>query len=484
MQSIAWTGAVRWGSQIVTWGITILVARILSPEDYGIVGMAAVFFGLVNLVNDFGISTSLVILPDLEENQVAQINSVALIVGIVCFILSCGAAVPISWFYGVPELRWVVIVMSSSFLITAFRAIPQGLLEKELRFKRIALINGVKHLTTAVSTLTLALLGFGYWALVVANLVEAGISTGLTVLSRPHGFARPNLKAIKRATSVSSHITIGNLSWFVYSNADYVVAGRFLGKAALGVYNFAFLLASMPVDKITSIVTKVSQAFLSAVQTDKAEIRRYVLGLTEGLSLVTFPLTWGLALVAEDFVPLILGDHWLGLVAPLQILAFYSSVRSVTPVLAPVLNVTGQTRYGMRLSVVFAIVLPVGFIVATHWGVVGLALSWVVLHPFFLAGFIWRMSDVIDLPVRRYLGAAWPAFSSSALMAAALLSMRYLPIEKGWLLLALKIVAGAAVYVVSMMGIHRTRWRQALNALKRIRKRANEAPEAAPGAAQ
>jgi PST family polysaccharide transporter len=469
MRSIAWTGAVRWVSQIITWGITVAVARILTPDDYGIVGMAAVFFGLVNLINDFGISTSLVILPDLDRNQVAQINSVALLIGAVCFVASCGIALPLGAFFGVDELPVVIVVMSLSFLITSFRAIPQGLLEKDLQFKRIAFINGTKHLTTALSTLALALAGAGYWALVLANLVEATVSTGLMVASRPHGFARPRLKALKRATSVSSHITLGNLSWFVYSNADYVVAGRFLGKTALGFYNFAFLIASMPVDKITSVVTKVSQAYLSAVQDDHGEMRRYVLGLTEGLALVTFPLTWGLALVSEDFVPLLLGDQWIGLIAPLQILAFYSSVRSVTPVLAPVLNVTGQTRYGMLLSMVFAVVLPVGFVIASRWGVVGIAASWVVLHPFFLAGFVRRMSTTIGLGVWRYLGAAWPAFSSCVLMAAAIIALRQLPIDQGWLLLGLKIATGAAVYSLAMLTLHRSRWRRALAALKVLR---------------
>lgn len=469
MQSIAWTGAVRWLSQLITWGITVAVARILSPEDYGIVGMAAVFFGLVNLINDFGISTSVVILPDLDAKEIAQINSLAVLVGLACFAASCGAAWPLGAFFGVAELPWVVIVMSGSFVITAFRAIPQGLLEKDLRFKRIAVIHGAQHLATAISTLVFALVGLRYWSLVLAYLVQASVSTGLMVASRPHGFARPKLAGLKRSTQLSSYLTLGNLSWFIYSNADYVVAGRFLGKTALGFYNFAFLLASMPVDKITSVVTKVSQAYLSDVTGDHAEIRRYLLGLTEGLALLTFPLTWGVALVAEDFVPLILGDQWHGLIAPLQILACYSSVRSISPVLAPVLNATGQTRYGAFLSMVFAVVLPVGFVVGSRWGTVGIAGAWVALHPLFLAGFVRRMSTTIDLSVWKYLGAVWPAFSSCVLMAAAIIGLHWLPIPPGWLLLIAKIATGAVVYSLAMLTLHRNSWRGALKALKALR---------------
>ncbi len=473
VQSIAWTGAMRWLSQVLTWAITLMVARILTPEDYGLVGMAAVFFGLVNLVNDFGLSTAIVVVRDLDGRQVAHINGLAVIIGVFSCATFCALAVPIGAFYGVDALPPIVVVMSLSFLITAFRGIPQGMLEKNLRFKRIALINGFTAIATAVSTLVMAVSGFGYWALVLANLVTALSSTVLMFASRPTRIAWPRFSALRAATAISIHVTFGRLAWFVWSNADYVVAGKVLGETALGFYSFAFMLASLPVDKISSIVTKVSTAFMSAVQTEPADLRRYLLSLTEGLALVAFPLAWGLALVAEDFVPLLLGDKWLGLIPPLQILAFYASVRAVDPVLAPVLNVTGQTRFGMQMSILFAVILPIGFIVGSRWGVVGIAGAWVALHPLFMGSLLWRVTRVIDLRFRTYFGATWPAFSSACLMAIAVVLVGRIPWPEGLLAveLAAKVVAGAATYCGSMLLFFRSRLKSALDTLRHVKRR-------------
>ena len=471
LRSIAWTGAARWISQIITWAITLAVARILSPDDYGLVGMAVVFFGLVELINDFGLSTSVVVVRELDRRQIAQINGLAVIVGILCFAAACALAYPVGAFFGVDELRVIIVVMSLSFLVTAFRGVPQGRLEKDLEFKRIAVINAVAAVATALSTLAMAVAGLGYWALVLANLVTALVTTVLMVASRPTRLARPRLKTLKAATSISVHVTLGRLSWFIWSNADYVVAGKLLGKTALGFYSFAFMLASVPVDKISSVVTKVTTAFMSAVQTDHAALRRYLLGLTEGLALVAFPLTWGLALVAADFVPLVLGEKWLGLIAPLQVLAFYAAVRSVTPVLAPVLNVTGQTRFGMRMSMLFAVILPVGFVVASRWGVVGIAGVWVVLDPLLMLSFLLRVRRTIGLPVRAYLRAWWPAVCSSLVMASAILALGLLPLTEHSpaLGLVLKIGVGAATYSLSMWLLFRDRLRVGIRALNRLR---------------
>ena len=471
VRSIAWTGAARWISQIITWTITLAVARILTPDDYGLVGMAVVFYGLVTLINDFGLSTSVVVVRELDRRQIAQINGLAVIVGVTCFVIGCALAYPIAAFFEADELPAIIVVMSSSFLITAFCGVPQGRLEKDLEFKRIALINAVAAVATAVSTLTMALAGLGYWALVLGNVVTALVTTALIVASRPTRFAWPRLATITEATSISVHVTLGRISWFIWSNADYVIAGKLLGKTALGFYSFAFMLASVPVDKISAVVTKVTTAFMSAVQDDHPALRRYLLGLTEGLAFVAFPLTWGLALVAGDFVPLVLGEKWLGLVAPLQILAFYSAVRSVTPVLAPVLNVTGQTRFGMRMSMVFAVILPVGFYVGSHWGVVGIASAWVVFDPFLMLSFLLRVRRTIGLSVRAYLRAWWPAVCSSLLMSAVILMIGLLPLtqEHPVLGLIIKIGVGAATYALSIWLLFRDRLDVAIEALKRLR---------------
>lgn len=262
---------------------------------------------------------------------------------------------------------------------------------------------------------------------------------------------------LARALTFSWQVLVGRLGWYVYSHADFAVAGRVLGAVPLGFYSLGWTLAGLPVDKITALITGVVPAYFAAVQSDSAALRRYLLRLTEGLSLVTFPMTIGLALVADVAVPLLLGEKWSGAVAPLQILAGYASFRSISPLVSQVLVATRQTRFGMWNSVAAAVLLPLGFYVASRWGVVGLAWSWVLLHPIVTLTVYWRVFTRIGLSVSSYVRAIWPAASSAVAMVLAVLWVK--SIETGeWPLIArllAEVAVGCVAYCTVVEFVHR-----------------------------
>src|SRR5262249_41782766 len=146
-------------------------------------------------------------------------------------------------------------------------------------------------------------------------------------------FALPRWREIREPMRYSTRILTGNLSWWAYSNADFVVAGRFLGKGPLGAYSLAWTVASMPIDRITGIVTKVTPAYFSALQHDNRALRRQLLMLTEAIAMLTLPASLGMALVASDFIHAALGDQWVDAIVPLQLLCLYASLRSITTLL-------------------------------------------------------------------------------------------------------------------------------------------------------
>ncbi len=483
VQSIAWTGAARWIAQLLTWAITLGVARILTPEDYGLVGMAALYWGLVAMLNEFGLGASVVILRDLTKQQIAQVNGLAVAFGVLCFALSCASAYPLGMFFEAREVPTILIVLSSTFIITSFGAIPLGLLEKRLEYRRLAIITLVQHVTTAGSTLVLALFGFGYWALVASYIVTAIVRAALSCAWAPHAFAWPRLSDVRRATSVGMDIVGIRVAWYIYMTSDYMIAGKLLGKEMLGYYSFAFMLASIPVDRITAMVTKVTTGFFSKVQDDAPKLKRFLLGITEGLSFVTFPATFGLALVADDFVYIVLGDKWDGAIVPLRMLAAYSSFRSISPVLMPVLHVTKQTRYAMWVTVAFAVILPAGFVTGGWlWGLAGIAGAWIALHPFMEMLVFRRVSRTIDLRVGEYLSAVWPALSGALVMVGAVLAVRsgFHDGLRLWRFVAC-CATGAVVYGSMMFLFHRGRLRAARTILSQLRNReSSEAADEAP----
>jgi PST family polysaccharide transporter len=478
-RGIAWTGGVTWGSQILSWASTLIVVHYLVPTDYGLMGMALVYLGLVQMASEFGVGAAIVRFRDLSSDQIKQFNSLSVIAGSLGLVASIAVAIPLSQFFHEPRLPMVLWVMSCVFVISAFRVVPQALLIRRLQFRKLAVIDGTQSLIGSCLTLTLAVLGFGYWALALGFVVSATVYTVLIVAQNPEGFRRPRLASIREPLTFSSHMLLSRFAWYGYSNADFAVIGRFLGGAALGAYTLGWTLSGMTVEKITAVISRVTPAIFCKVQNDLAAIRRYLLLITEGLALVTFPACVGLALIANDFVRSVLGPHWIVAIVPVQLLAIAATYRSLQPLIPQVLFALGQSRLNMHNAILTALVLPICFGLASRWGISGVAAAWLIIGPLMFSRLLLRTLRLIELPVRQYFLSVWPATSGCLVMVCAVVSVKraFLGATLPFASLAISILVGAAAYSVTLLTFHRDRLVALREMLRVIRQRQ---PDAVP----
>jgi O-antigen/teichoic acid export membrane protein len=456
IRGVAWTAAVKWLTQIFTWGTTVVVAHLLLPSDYGLVGMAAIYINLFTLFSEFGIGTAVVTLQDMTEDQVSQLNTVSVLTGILGFLISAAAAVPLGRFFRAPNLQLVVIVLSCGFIVSGVRTVPYSLLQKELRFKLLAGIEGLQGVVQAAVTVVLAFLGFGYWALVLGILSFSVTPTCLVLLWRRQSFAFPRWSSIHSALRYSRHILVGRLSWALYNDSDFIVAGRLLGETPLGVYTLAWTLAHTPLEKLTTLVNRVTPSVFAKIQIDQNELRRYLRNITGAMALVIFPVTIGMALVAPEFVPLILGARWIGVILPLEILVLHALVRSNVILIIPLLNVIGEEQLVMWNSLACMVVLPISFYVGSRWGTAGIATGWVVVYPLLQVPLFSRIFRKVDFPRSEYLGTMWPAVSGCVVMALSVEGFKWF-CGTAWPLyarLVVEILVGAAAYGVVLLLLH------------------------------
>ena len=456
---IAWQGSVKWIVQIVTWATTIFVARILSPEDYGLLAMGAVLLAFIALLSESGIGATIVTVRDITGEQTAQINGGAVLLGIASFIAASLAAYPVGWFYHSAALPPVIIAMSFTLIISAFRVVPGALLQRDLRFRRLAILDAVQGLLQALTTVGFAILGFRYWSLVISALFGAVVGSTATVISRPYRLKFPRWRTLRPVLPFTRNVLVARLFWYAYQNSDFIVAGKRLGSQALGAYSYAWTLASMPIDKITALVGSVTPPIFAAVQDDIPALRRYFLTVTEGVAVFSFPLSVGLALVARDLVPVVFGERWLFMIAPLQLLAAYSTIRTITPTVSQVLAVTGDTRFLMYLTGLGAFILPTAFYIGSRWGTVGIAAAWAIAHP--LAVYFplnTRAFRRLELPIKDYLRSLWPAVSGCLTMVTAITLVRVsASMVPGAIRLGLEVLVGAIAYLACLTLFHRRR---------------------------
>lgn len=459
LRGLAWTGVVKWSSQLLSWLSTIIVARLLRPEDYGLIAMAGVFLGFIALFNEFGLGTAVVTLRHLTKEQLAKTHSFACLLGTGGFLVACLVSVPAGNFFQSMEVTLIIITSGIGFIFAALRSVPSSLCEKEFRFKVLAFLEGGAAILTTLVTVVLAWEGAGFWALVLGGLVGNAAATVMLLVFRPVGYSWPSLAAMNEVLRLSAHIFWGRLSWYIASSSDVFIGGRVLGQVLVGTYSFAATIANVPFERVTGLASRVMPAFYSSVQTDPAATRRYLLLLTESISLITFPIGIGMALVAQDFIFLFLGEKWQAAVTPLQILACWASFRSVTTLIAPILNATGHSRVVMMNGFLCAILYPMGFWIGSQFGVAGLAWAWVAVQPPSWIVPYWRMLQATCTRLRDYCGALWPATSAVVLMGGCLLGLQYVLPER-WSSLyrfTIEIALGVFSYLIAVLVFHRER---------------------------
>jgi PST family polysaccharide transporter len=248
VRAIAWAGASMWISQFISWATTIYVARVLAPSDYGLFAMATVYMGLVSLVSELGIGTAVIAMRDIGRKQLNELNTISVLAGCLWLLLSAAAAYPLGSFFASPDLPPIIIIMSAAFVIASFKVVPDSQLRRELRFKLIAHIEGLRWILQALATVAAAWAGMRYWSLVIGYLVGTVAETVLVLSFSRFKFAWPDSISLKPALTLSRDLLVMRICWYIYSNSDFVVAGRLLGQTPLGAYRLAWSISNIPVD--------------------------------------------------------------------------------------------------------------------------------------------------------------------------------------------------------------------------------------------
>jgi PST family polysaccharide transporter len=473
VMGLAWTGGVKWATQIVSWCSTIIVARLLSPGDYGIMGMAMVYVNLVALINEFGLTAAILRNRDMSEHQLAQVGGFGVLLGSVFTVASILMAGPVAWFYSNPAVHVVVIILSFNFTLTAMGVLPRALMARDLEFRRLASIDGISSLIQIGVTIGLALLGARYFSLVFSSLIATMARAGLAVYWKRHKLAWPwPLSEIRKSIHVGWHVVMGRVAWYTYQNADFAIVGRVLGPMMLGMYTIGWEVATVPVERVSALVGQVTPSIFSTVQDDQAALRRYYLGVVGGIALLTFPAAIGIAMTADLLVPALLGAKWIPAIIPLQFLAGYAGIRSIDTVTPQILVFTGHSRASMWISIVAACVFPALFYLGTRWGAGGVAAMWVVAYPIVMIPAYRILFKALGLSPRAYFANLLPAISGTIIMALLLWLARpplhhMLPTK---LALVAEVLLGAVIYAAMLAVFHRDRLSSFVRLVKQARK--------------
>ncbi|MCU0635461.1 MAG: lipopolysaccharide biosynthesis protein [Gemmatimonadaceae bacterium] len=471
LSGVLWQGSLRWLAQILSWASTLVVARHLSLEAYGIVSVSVVVVAITGYVTEAGIGRAIVLRNVTDRNVLGQLHSVAAMLGVAFAVALVLLATPIAWFFDNAAIAAPLMCWSVAIVIGGLVTVPAALLQQRLAYRTVALIELARSITQALVVLTLAVLGAGYWALIAGFLAASVLSLGSYLALAWLPLARPRLPDVRGHLHYARHVVTGNLAWYAYSNCDFVVVGRVLSVTALGLYQFAWNIAQLPGEKLTNVVQAAIAPVLGALSERPDDMRELLMRATALVALLVFPVLVGLGIVAPLVIPILFGERWLPAVPALRLLLAFGMMQAVTVSVVAALNARGRARLTGLTSVALACVSPFAFVIAAKVGELeGVALVHVMLQPFVTIFMLRESRAAMGLRLSEFARALRPAGTSCALMAVACLVMVRATVDVSAVpRVVLVVVCGGLVYSGILASVYRTDVEQLLRSFRGAR---------------
>jgi O-antigen/teichoic acid export membrane protein len=454
LTGLFWTIASQAGQQVLSFAFTVVLARLLGPADFGLVGKVVVFIGFARLIGDFGFGAALIHDQAADQDKVSSVFWVNLTIGMTLNALLWFGAPAVAAFYDDEALVPLLRLLSFGVTLAALTAVHRSTLRKALNFRAIAVADNAGALLSGLVAVALAVWGFGPRAIVWQSLAASAVSSLL--LWRGSGF-RPSLRftpsAIRELWGYSSNLLGGSILNYWIRNLDNLLVGKFLGSAALGIYQRAYSTMLLPLNQVTQVTGQVMFPTMSLVQLDHARVKRIYLRALGAIALLSAPTMLGLLVTAEPFVLTVFGQPWRAVIPVLEVLSLVGLAQSLNATVGWLYNSQGRTDLQFRFVLVGGVLTYLAFGIGLRWGLVGIATAYAI-RVYATTYFNYLIpGKLIGMRVREVGAAVGGPIACATMMAVivfgldrALLQERFTaPLRLG----ALSVV-GAVVYVTGL----------------------------------
>ena len=448
VKGVIWSAVDRFSAQGIQFMFSILIARLLVPEDYGVVAMLGIFMAVSQTFIDSGFGAALIRKVDRTEEDFSTVFYFNIVVATLFYFALFFAAPAIANFYNTPLLESITKVVALNLIIGSLSGIHNAKLSIAIDFKSRAKISIVSTLLTGAVGLWMAYAGYGVWALVVQNLFSSAIRTVLLwVIVKWYPKLVFSWKSFKELFLFGSKLLVSNLISTIYENLYTIVIGRKFSPSDLGVYSRAQGLAQFPSSNITGVLQSVTFPILSTIQNDEERLMSAYKSFIKLSAFIVFPLMVGLAAVADPFIMILLTDKWEGSIYLLQIICFSLMWYPVHAINLNILQVVGRADYYLKLEIIkriqgiliLCVTLPFGIVFMCYGQVLSslLSLFWNTHYTKKLIGYGYfaQMKDLLPVLIH-----------SLVMGGVVLLVVHFTPTP--WIKLTCGVLTGMIYYIV------------------------------------
>ena len=447
VKGVAWTSLDQFANMGFGFVIGVILARLLSPSDYGLLAMIAVFNSIAFAFLDSGFGSALIRKPDLTENDNCTAFYFNIVAGVVMYGIIWLIAPWVSVFYDKPILTQLLRVEALLLIVMSFRIVQNTQLSRALNFKAKAIINVTSEVISGIIAIIAAYHGMGVWALVLQHLASGVISLIMLWIFSPW---RPRGRWDKRSFSYlwgyGSKLLASGLLDRIYGNIYPIIIGKFYSAADLGQYTRATHYAGMPSGILTGVLQKVTFPVLSQIQEDTERLGNSYRRMLRFTVFIVFPVMVGMAALAYPLVVALVTDKWAQCVPYLQIICFSSMWYPVHAINLNLLQVKGRSDLFLRLEIIKKALITVVIFICVPFGIMGICYGAVFTSLACLVINTYYTGKLINVGLSRQMMDMTPTLLNSLAMGAAIYFLT-MPIEGNVLKLIVGIPAGIILYL-------------------------------------
>lgn len=429
LHGLKWSYISTFTTALMQIGYTAVMARILTPADFGLVAMGSVVLSFGNYFAQMGMGSAIIQKKDITKEQIKAVFTSSVLLGIFFFVLTFLIAPLLKYVFDNKDVIPLVRVMGLSFLLNGFSLTPLALIRRELQFKALATAEIISFFVGYIIIgIASALVGFGVWSLVFASLIQSVLIMAITFLIIRHeltlSFSWTHYKPL---FSYGSRVSIISFLEFIGSSLDTIVIGRYFGSSQLGIYNRAQMLINVPLQYFTSSFSRVLFPSFSRIQNDKERIRANIIFILQIISIIIFPFTILVVVLSKEIVEILLGPKWLDAAPLLKYLAFAAAVNLLTHFIAVLFEAKGLLKQKIIIQTFFIVILAISFYFALEYGVYAFTIALLICHISRLCHYMFLFLREFKIGyLEMFEHFVPPGFTSLIVLILTLLFYRYI----------------------------------------------------------
>lgn len=468
IKGVAWSSIDTFAALGIQFVVGVILARLLSPSEYGIIGLVTVFLAISDVFIQSGFSSALIRKKDCNDSDRSTAFIFSVVVSIVFYFFWFFTAPLIASFYDMPILTSVTRVIALSMIAGAICIVPNAIFSTRIDFKTTAKISVSSSVLGGIVGITMAYMGYGVWALVFQSItIQVYRSVLILVMSKwlpKVGFSKQSFNEL---FSFGSKLMLSNLLNTIYNNLYTIVIAKLFSAKTLGLYSRAHGYANLPSYYLTTVLQRVTFPVLSTIQDDQERLASAYRRLLKMSAYITFPLMMLLCGLADPLIRWLITDKWEDCIILLQLLCFSLMWYPVHAINLNLLQVKGRSDLFLRLEIIKKIIGVVVLFVSAYWGIIGLCVGGIISSVFSLVINTHYTGKLIDIGFGKQMMDLMPIFIISVVAGVLSLSVTLLPLDYLFVTLVIGTLVFAAFYILASRLWLADEYKEILQLLKR-----------------